>query len=85
VEPVPIPYACRDGFLGAYWRRPEAYLLPDIRAGISTFQLPGADSLLDGLDRLAHDLQSGRWEQRNQEILERTELDLGYRLLISEP
>jgi SAM-dependent methyltransferase len=85
VEPVPVPYACRDGFLGAYWRRPEAYLLPDIRAGISTFQLPGADSLLGGLDRLAQDLQSGRWEQRNQEILDRTELDLGYRLLISEP
>jgi SAM-dependent methyltransferase len=84
IEAVPIPYDCRDGFLGAYWRRPHAYLYPDIRSGISTFQLPGADSLLDGLDRLAHDLESGRWEQRNQEILERTELDLGYRLLISE-
>ena len=28
VEPVPIPRDCRDGFLRAYWQRPEAYLDP---------------------------------------------------------
>lgn len=27
VIPVPIPADCTDGFLGAYWRRPEAYLV----------------------------------------------------------
>jgi SAM-dependent methyltransferase len=78
---VPIPHDCRDGFLGAYWRRPHAYLDPDIRAGISTFHLPGAEALLGGLDQLARDLDSGHWEQRNHDILDRIELDLGYRLL----
>jgi hypothetical protein len=24
VTPVPVPYDCSDGFLYAYWRRPEA-------------------------------------------------------------
>lgn len=24
IEPVPIPHDCRDGFLHAYWRRPQA-------------------------------------------------------------
>lgn len=84
VESVPIPLDCRDGFLGAYWRRPHAYLDPDVRAGISTFQLPGAERLLGGLDRLADDLESGRWQQRNSDILEHPELDLGYRLLVSQ-
>lgn len=83
VETVPIPHDCTDGFLGAYWRRPRAYLDSHIRAGISTFHLPGADALLGGLERLARDLDDGRWEQRNRDILDRTELDLGYRLLIA--
>ena len=83
VQEIPIPHDCRDGFLGAYWRRPHAYLDPGVRAGISTFHLPGAEALLGGLDRLAEDLQSGEWERRNREILARSELDLGYRLLVS--
>ena len=35
VSAVPIPHDCRDGFYGAHWRRPEAYLDPVVRAGIS--------------------------------------------------
>jgi SAM-dependent methyltransferase len=84
LEPVPIPHDCEDGFLAAYWRRPSAYLDERIRAGMSTFYLPGAERLLDGLKELADDLQTGRWEERNRDILEREELDLGYRLLITE-
>jgi SAM-dependent methyltransferase len=84
IDPVPIPHDCQDGFLGAYWRRPTAYLDEQIRAHISTFHLPGADALLDGLEDLAEDLRSGRWEARNQGLLERKELDLGYRLIVTE-
>ena len=32
VEVVPVPADCHDGFFCAYWRRPEAYLDPDVRA-----------------------------------------------------
>ena len=32
---VPIPADCRDGFLGAYWKRPSAYLDPVVRERIS--------------------------------------------------
>jgi SAM-dependent methyltransferase len=84
IEPVPIPHDCEDGFLAAHWRRPRAYLDDRVRLGISTFHLPGAERLLDGLDELAEDLQTGRWEERNQDILEREQLDLGYRLLVTE-
>ena len=37
VIPVPVPHDCEDGFCSAYWRRPEAYLDPKVRAGISYF------------------------------------------------
>jgi SAM-dependent methyltransferase len=84
IETVPIPHDCEDGFLAAYWRRPTAYLDAQVRAGMSTFHLPGAERLIGGLHDLAEDLQSSRWEERNQEILGREELDLGYRLLVTE-
>ncbi len=37
VHPVSVPHDCSDGFLGAYWRRPEAYLDPAVRLAISSF------------------------------------------------
>ena len=37
VHPLPIPHDCTDGFLGAYWRRPHAYLDPAVRGAISSF------------------------------------------------
>jgi SAM-dependent methyltransferase len=84
IEPVPIPHDCVDSFLAAYWRRPSAYLDQRVRADISTFRLPGAERLLGGLEELADDLRTSRWEERNSDILGRTELDLGYRLLVCE-
>jgi ubiquinone/menaquinone biosynthesis C-methylase UbiE len=39
--PVPIPADCRDGFPGAYWQRPRAYLNPAVRKSISTFSKIG--------------------------------------------
>jgi SAM-dependent methyltransferase len=84
IERVLIPHDCQDGSLAAYWRRPTAYLDEQTRSGMPTFRLPGAERLLDGLDRLAEDLHTGRWEAVNQDILGCEELDLGYRLLATE-
>jgi SAM-dependent methyltransferase len=81
VEVVPVPWDCRDGFFSAFWRRPEAYLDPAVRAGIST--LAGREAeLADGLRRLRADIESGDWARRHADLLERDELDLGYRLLV---
>src|SRR6266542_4426353 len=33
VIPIPVPYDCRDGFTPAYWRRPWAYVDPEVRTG----------------------------------------------------
>jgi SAM-dependent methyltransferase len=81
---VPVPHDCVDGFHGAFWRRPEAYLDPAVRSGISTYALMSAADCQDGLRRLAEDLDSGAWAQRHGDLLNVDEIDLGYRLIVSE-
>jgi len=83
VTTVPIPWDCEDGFYGAYWRRPRAYLDPDVRAGISVLSMPDPEELAPGLAQLEEDLRTGAWEERHADLLERDELDLGYRLLVA--
>ncbi|MFL5560739.1 MAG: class I SAM-dependent methyltransferase [Gemmatimonadaceae bacterium] len=83
VRPLPIPHDCIDGFLGAYWRRPEAYLDRAVREGISTFRR--VENIDRALERLRSDLAAGEWERRNASLRHRTELDVGYRLVIAKP
>ncbi|MEA2272870.1 MAG: hypothetical protein QOI98_1578 [Solirubrobacteraceae bacterium] len=83
IETVPIPADCTDGFLGAYWARPEAYLDPDVRAGISTFQVVAPARIDDALSQLAADLRSGAWDERHGELRTQASIDLGYRLLVA--
>jgi SAM-dependent methyltransferase len=83
VEAVPVPADCVDGHLGAFWRRPEAYLDPEVRGGMSVFP-PLEKAIVErGVSRLADDLASGRWEERNGYLRELDEIDLGYRLVIA--
>jgi SAM-dependent methyltransferase len=84
VHPVLVPADCTDGFLGAYWRRPEAYLQPAVRAAISSLSRIDQDEVRAAMARLAADLASGRWEDRHRDLTTRAELDLGYRLVVAE-
>jgi SAM-dependent methyltransferase len=84
VEPVPIAWDCTDGFQAAYWRRPERYLDANVRASISTFARRSEEELAPGLRALAEDLRSGAWNNRYGELLERDEMDFGYRLIVRE-
>jgi SAM-dependent methyltransferase len=81
---VPIPHDCRDGFLMAYWRRPEAFLDPTVRANISVFALLPDDEVDAMVDALRADLESGAWAARHADLLDRDELDLGYRIVVAE-
>lgn len=82
--PVAVPHDCHDGFLGAFWRRPEAYLDPDVRSAISAFAQLDPERVRRGVARLADDLGSGRWEARHGDLRRRESLDLGYRLIVAE-
>lgn len=84
VEPVPVPHDCIDGFAAAFWRRPEAYLDPTVRAGISLLARAGEPALADGLTRLSADLDSERWHERHADLLDLDNIDAGYRLLIND-
>jgi SAM-dependent methyltransferase len=81
IRPLPIPHDCTDGFLGAYWRRPHAYLKREVRHAISAFaKIAGVE---EGLTRLAQDLADGTWQRRHGHLLHQEELDLGYRVVVS--
>jgi SAM-dependent methyltransferase len=82
ITAVPIPADCIDGFLGAYWRRPEAYLETAIRAGMSTFaKITNVD---DRVALLREDLASGRWHRTHRDLLNSSDFDLGYRLVVAQ-
>ena len=85
VSPVPVPHDCSDGFLGAWWRRPEAYLDPVVRAGISGFARIDPDETAEAMESLRRDLETGEWDRRFGYLRELDEIDLGYRLVVAEP
>jgi SAM-dependent methyltransferase len=83
VIPVPVPRDCSDGFGAAYWGRPEAYLDPVVRAGISMFARSDPADLVDGLARLARDLADGEWDRRYGGLRSLGTLDIGYCLVVA--
>ncbi len=68
--------------LGAYWRRPHAYLEEGIRSAISTFSR--ITHVNAGVLRLQKDLESGLWHQRYGHILNQKSMDFGYRIVVSK-
>jgi len=83
--PVPVPHDCTDGFYGAFWRRPEAYLRPEVRAGISVFAQLSSDAVDRAVEELAADLETGRWLNKHRSLLATSELHLGYYVIVAEP
>jgi hypothetical protein len=82
-EPVLIPWDCADGFYEAYWRRPEAYLDVHVRRGISIWARVGPDAEQRAVRSLGDDLASGRWAERNPNLVDLDAAELGERLLIA--
>lgn len=83
VDRIGVPHDCVDGFLAAFWRRPEAYLDPQVRAGMSGFALLDADVVARGVAQLRSDLATGLWERRFGHIRSLDALDVGYRLVVT--
>ena len=83
VDPVLVPSDCIDGFAACFWNRPEAYLDPDVQAGISG--IARLDPAVRGraTERLRADLASGAWDARHGHLRALREFDFGYRLIIA--
>jgi SAM-dependent methyltransferase len=80
---LPLPPDLADGVLGSFWRQPEAYLDPVVRANTSPLALADPAHIARGVGQLEADLASGAWQRRHGHLLERDSLDLGYRLVVS--
>jgi SAM-dependent methyltransferase len=83
MEPVLIPWDCADGFFEAYWRRPEAYLDEKVRRGISVWARVGPDAEQRAVRSLRDDLASGKWAERNRDLVALDAAELGARLLVT--
>jgi SAM-dependent methyltransferase len=82
-EPVLVPWDCVDGFFEAYWRRPQAYLDDQIRRGTSVWGRVGPQIEQRAVRSLRDDLVSGRWAERNRDLVALDAAELGLRLLVS--
>lgn len=83
VRTVLVPSDCLDGFGTAYWARPEAYLDPEVQAGMSWLALLPESVRQEGSARLRADLDSGRWDERYGHLRSQSTYDGGYRLAIA--
>jgi len=85
IDPVPVPIDCTDGFIEAYYGRPERYLDESVTRAQSGwgFTPPGT------LDRfraaLGDDLASGAWDQKHGHWRAQPTFAGALRLLVSEP
>ncbi|WP_329372218.1 MerR family transcriptional regulator [Streptomyces sp. NBC_00669] len=82
-EPVLVPWDCADGFFEAYWRRPEAYLDEQVRRAVSVWTRVGPEAERRAVDGLREDLASGRWAERNRDLVALDAAELGLRLLVA--
>jgi len=81
VRTLPVPWDCTDGFLAAFWRRPQAYQDPAVRQSMSGLQLLDPQVLTRGMTQLRVDLEDATWQRKNKHLLELDALDLGWRLI----
>jgi SAM-dependent methyltransferase len=83
IEPVLIPWDCVDGFFEAYWRRPEAYLDDRVRRGVSVWARVGPEAEERAVGSLRDDVVSGRWAERNHDLITLDAAELGLRFLVA--
>jgi SAM-dependent methyltransferase len=83
ILPVPVPHDCTDGFGMAYWARPEAYLDPEVQAGMSWLAMLPEHERHQGSARLRADLDSGAWDRRHGHLRDEDAFDGGYRIAVA--
>jgi SAM-dependent methyltransferase len=82
--PMPVPRDCTDGFMLAFWGRPEAYLDPDVRRGTSAWHQLPPGVVTRAVGELRDDLARGEWDRGHGHLRRRSTLDVGLRLIRAE-
>jgi SAM-dependent methyltransferase len=83
VRPVLVPSDCMDGFGAAFWSRPEAYLDPEVQAGMSWIAMLSSGARARATAHLRSDLESGEWDRRFGHLRSMERYDGGYRVAIA--
>lgn len=83
VRALLVPPDCLDGFGAAFWSRPDAYLDPDVQAGMSWLALLSDEVRSRGSARLRDDLASGEWDRRYGHLRQQASFDAGYRIAVA--
>ncbi|MDU4697815.1 MAG: class I SAM-dependent methyltransferase [Paenibacillus sp.] len=84
ILPVPVPFDCIDGFQEAFYGRPEAFLVPEVRQAQSAwgFLEAGVEERL--LCKLSDALKSGEWDRKYGNYRTMPTLSGALRLIVSQ-
>jgi SAM-dependent methyltransferase len=85
VTPVPVPIDCADGFIEAYYARPEGFLDPAVRRSQSAWGFISEATAATAVRRLGDDLASGEWDRRFGALRTQPEYDSALRLITALP
>jgi len=85
VTSIPIPLDCTDGFIEAYYGRPEALLDANVRAAQSCWHHVDPTLTDAALVRLRAALTNGTWDQRHGTLRNQPTFEGSLRLVVCSP
>ena len=77
---MPIPLDCEDGFIEAFYGRPEAFLDPEVRRSQSAWAF--GDATPAGSSGCATTSASGAWDARHGHLRAQPSFDGSLRLVV---
>lgn len=83
IDALRTPIDCEDGFMDAYWARPEAFLDDAVRAAQPVWAQAGAATTEPIIDRLRADLGSGHWYGQHGHLRSHPDFDGALRLVVA--
>ena len=85
VRGFPLPHDLMDLNMHAGWNRPEIYLQPAIRRGMSGFALADPVEVQNGIKMLKRDLETDDWDIRYGHLRNKDDYDLGFAFVKLQP
>ncbi len=82
---VPVPLDCTDGFVEAFYGRPEALLDPVVRSAQSAWRFVDPAVEARAIERLGADLASGAWDDRHGRFRTQPQYVGSLRLVVAIP
>ncbi len=82
VTTIAVPFDCVDGFIHAFYGRPEKLLDPAVRAAQSAWTFVREAEIDEGVSRLRVDLDTGAWDKRFGTLRQQPDYDDGTLSLI---